>query len=79
MAELAHPDPPEAASAVHLRPEIVAQLRTEAQARGVSIAWMANKLLAEGLDRLLPAGEFRLTRDSPATSRPNPSAPSYGG
>ena len=79
MAELAHPDPPEAASAVHLRPEIVAQLRTEAQARGVSIAWMANKLLAEGLDCLLPAGEFRLTRDPPKSPRPNPSGTSYGG
>jgi hypothetical protein len=49
--------------AVHVRMVIVERLRAEAEARGVSIAWMANKLLAEGLERLLPADEFRLTRD----------------
>jgi hypothetical protein len=49
--------------AVHVRVVIVERLRAEAEARGVSIAWMTNKLLAEGLERLLPATEFRLTRD----------------
>jgi predicted HicB family RNase H-like nuclease len=35
-----------------------ARLRTAAAERDVSIAWLANRLLAEGLDALKP--EFRL-------------------
>lgn len=39
------------------------RLRTEAEARDVSIAWLANRLLAEALDQLAPAEDFRLVRE----------------
>lgn len=45
----------------HIAPEVLDRLDREAEARGVSRSWLAAKLLEEGLDRLLPASEFRLT------------------
>jgi hypothetical protein len=68
MAQPAHPDPPTPGITLHVRPDVATRLQAAAQDRGLSITWMANKLLAEGLDELRPADEFRLTRDPGETS-----------
>ena len=48
----------------HLRinPRTWARLKREAADRDVSVNWLAGRLLEDGLGRLLPAAEFRLTR-----------------
>jgi predicted DNA-binding protein len=38
------------------------RLRAEAAARGVTVTWMANKLIEEALDHLRPVTESFLTR-----------------
>lgn len=42
--------------------ELGERLQTEAEARGVPMNWLVEKLLGEGLDNLRPASEFTLTR-----------------
>ena len=49
---------------VRLPPAVHEQLAVEALARDRSIAWMVTRLVSEGLERLVPADEFKLTRDS---------------
>ena len=43
------------------------RLSEAADERGVSVSWLARRLLVEGLDRLTPADALRLTRRSKAT------------
>jgi len=47
---------------LRLRPDLRERLVREAEARGVQPGWLANKLIEESLDRLLPPEQFRLTR-----------------
>ena len=47
---------------VRVPDELGDKLREEAEARGVTVTWMANRLLTEALSRLIPADEFSLTR-----------------
>lgn len=42
--------------------EIGDRLKSEAEARGVTVTWMANKLIAEAIAAMRPAEEFSLTR-----------------
>ena len=46
-----------------MHPEIEAKLREEAAARVVSVSRLAEWLIADGLDRLIPVEELRRTRD----------------
>jgi predicted HicB family RNase H-like nuclease len=39
------------------------RLRAEADARGVSITWLVTTLLRQTVERLIPADEWKLTRD----------------
>lgn len=43
-------------------PDLHQRLTAAADERGVSMNWLVGKLLDEALDRLLPVGEFSLTR-----------------
>ena len=47
---------------IRFPPEMLETLHKEAAARGVTTNWMVCKLVQEGLDRLLPPSEMRLTR-----------------
>lgn len=51
------------AAGYRFEPELIARVRKEADARGVSQQWLITRLLNEGLDRLRPVEDFRLTRD----------------
>lgn len=42
---------------------VAERLDTAAGDRGVARSWLADRLLAEALDRLVPPENFRLTRD----------------
>lgn len=42
---------------------LVQRLRQEAEDRDVPMNWLCGKLLAEGIDRLIPANEVQWTRD----------------
>lgn len=53
-------------------PAVVERIREAAEERGLGMAWLVERLLTEGLDRLTPAAEFRLTRPDPPVERPNP-------
>ncbi len=48
---------------VHVSGVVHERLEVEADARGVSMSWLANKLLTESLELLIPAAELKLTRD----------------
>lgn len=41
--------------------ELHGRVVAEAEARGVTPDWFVSKLVAEGMERLAPADEFRLT------------------
>lgn len=47
---------------LRIRPELLARLDDAARERVVGRNWLIVKLLEEGLDRLVPADELRLTR-----------------
>ncbi len=53
---------------LRLPADLHARLIAEADDRDVAANWLACRLLAEGLDRLIPAAEMTLTR--PPTERP---------
>ncbi len=38
------------------------RIRSEAEARGVSMSWFAERLLIESIERLLPGQKMRLTK-----------------
>lgn len=48
---------------LRLRPEVHTRLLAAADERDVSAAWLANRLLSDALDNLVPASEMKLTRD----------------
>lgn len=50
---------------MRLRPEIHDRLTAAAAERDVTAAWLANRLLAQALDNLVPADEMTLTRRDP--------------
>lgn len=47
---------------VRIRQATYDRVETEATARGLPPAWLADRLLAEALDHLTSADQFRLTR-----------------
>lgn len=47
---------------LRLDADLVERLRQEAEDRDVSVNWLVGKLLAEGLERLIPADEVQWTR-----------------
>lgn len=47
---------------LRLSAELRERVVAEAEARGVEARWLVNQLITEGLDNLLPAEQFRLTR-----------------
>lgn len=50
-------------TALRLTPEVHQRLIEEAEARGVSLNWLVDRLLAEAVERLVPVEEgWRLTR-----------------
>lgn len=55
---------------LRVSPETAARLTAAADDYGVAVNWIAGKLLDDGLDNLVPAAEFRLTRPPPAPPRP---------
>lgn len=52
-------------SQLNLRPspDLKARLQAAADERDLSLDWLCCRLLSEGLDKLVPAGEFRVARD----------------
>lgn len=51
------------AMAVRFDADVHERLVIESKARMVSRNWIINRLVREGLDRLIPADEVRLTRE----------------
>lgn len=43
-------------------PALKQRLQEAADARGVGVNWLVERLLEESLERLVPVGELRLTR-----------------
>lgn len=54
--------PREPRRSLRLTPDLAARLAAAAAGHGVSANWVAERLIKEGLDRLIPPEEFRLTR-----------------
>lgn len=48
---------------VKLRPDLLERLIDAACERDVTVTWLVDRLLREAMERLVPADEFRLTRD----------------
>jgi hypothetical protein len=48
---------------LRLTPELKDQINREAALRGVSSTWLLRKLVEEGLERLIPLDEWKMTRD----------------
>lgn len=48
-------------TSIRFDPALHERLLAEAAARQVSVNWMVTRLVAEGLDRLIPVEEMRLT------------------
>lgn len=46
----------------NLPKDLADRVKVEADARGVTMSWFLGKLVAEGLDQLIPVEEFSLTR-----------------
>jgi predicted HicB family RNase H-like nuclease len=53
---------PRTTTAVRFPPELHEQLTTAAEERGLSVNYLVNEAVREFLPRLIPAGEWRLTR-----------------
>lgn len=58
---------------IRLDPELVERAEAAANERVVSLRWLVGRILEEGLDRLTPVADFRLTR---APEKPRDSEPS---
>jgi predicted HicB family RNase H-like nuclease len=56
-------DDDRAAVMLRLDPDLHERIVAAAFARGLTFNWFCSHLLAEGLDRLIPADEFKLTRE----------------
>lgn len=50
-------------TAIRFGPELHARLVEAAEDRDLSINWLVNRAVEDFLDRLIPADEFRLTRE----------------
>lgn len=64
-AETPPPEPPATVGGrlgLRVPPELHERLTAEAHARRLNLNYFVTKLLEEGLDRLIPADEFTLTR-----------------
>lgn len=57
---------PRVGTNIRLRPELHAAFRAAADERGVSFNWLAERALADYLERLLPVDEIRWTRERSA-------------
>ena len=51
-------------TAIRFDPDVYDRLAAESEARMVSINWIVNRLVAEGLERIVPVEDMRLTLDS---------------
>lgn len=49
-------------TALRIDRDLHERIAAEADARGVSANWLIVRLVAEGLDRLIPVDELRMTR-----------------
>lgn len=47
---------------VHLSGDLAERVRVESAARGVAATWFVQRLVLEGLERLVPVEEFSLVR-----------------
>lgn len=54
---------------IRLEANLADRLSAAAEERVVSVSWLASRLLAEGIDRLIPADELRLTTTQPDPER----------
>lgn len=50
------------ATCIRLPESLHDRIEAEAKSRGVPMNWLITRLLAEGVERLIPADEMRLTR-----------------
>lgn len=50
-------------TAVRLKPETMQRLRDEAHARDLPMSYLVEKAVTRFLDNLIPADEWKLTRD----------------
>lgn len=50
-------------TAIRFDAEVYERLVSESEARMVSINWIVNRLVAEGMERMVPVDEMRLTRE----------------
>lgn len=48
---------------LRLPPDVHSSLQEAAEERGLSINWLVTRAVREFLDRLIPADEFKMTRD----------------
>lgn len=48
--------------AIYLTDGLYERCYKEAEAREVKVTWLIDRLVKEGLERIVPAEEFRLTR-----------------
>ena len=55
------PRPPRQGIHVRMNDDLRARVVAEAEARGVSASWFIERLVTEGLERLIPSDEFTLT------------------
>ena len=51
-------------TAIRFDADVYDRLTAESEARMVSINWIVNRLVAEGLERIVPVEDMRLTVDS---------------
>ena len=57
---------------VNISPELHERLVVAANERSIGIGFLAERAIADYLDRLIPVDELRLTRDAPPPAPPKP-------
>ncbi len=55
-------NPARVTTAIRFHPEVHERLHAEADAREVSLNWLVNRIISEGLERLVPLDEIRLMK-----------------
>jgi hypothetical protein len=55
-------------TALRIPPVLYEQVKNAADERGVGVNWLIVRLIAEGMERLIPVEELRLTRPPPIGS-----------
>lgn len=53
---------------IRLDPELARQVAIAAAERVVSVNWLLERLITEGMERLAPVDEFRITHDTEGAS-----------